>query len=178
LNYLKRKNLRIGLLGGSFDPPHKGHVTISNISIKKLNLHYLTWVVSKKNPFKKKPVSNVKSRIKLSKKITKNVKKKVKVEYFDKLVNSSKSYDLLKFLKKFNKSSKYFFIIGADNFINFHKWYKWKEIPKFAKIVVFDRENYSKKALNSIASKKLRKRDWEFIFFKKINISSSKIRKI
>ena len=44
----------IGLFGGSFDPPHLGHLKVSNVSIKKLNLNKLYWVVTKKNPFKKK----------------------------------------------------------------------------------------------------------------------------
>ncbi len=68
--------------------------------------------------------------------------------------------------------------MGADNFVNFHKWYNWKNIRKFSKIVVFDRPGYSLKCLNSIASKKLRKKDWQFIKSKKIYISSSILRKI
>ena len=68
--------------------------------------------------------------------------------------------------------------MGADSFVNFHKWYKWKKIPKIAKIIIFDRETYSITAMNSIASKKLKKKEWDFIQFKKINFSSSKIKKI
>ena len=67
--------------------------------------------------------------------------------------------------------------MGADNLINFHKWYKWEKIPNLAKIVVFARTKYSVKALKSIASKKLEKKDWVYIKDKKINISSSLIRK-
>ena len=67
--------------------------------------------------------------------------------------------------------------MGADNLINLHKWYKWQYIAKIAKIIVFDRQNYKLKALNSVASKKLKKRDWSYIVFKKVNISSSKIKK-
>ena len=67
--------------------------------------------------------------------------------------------------------------MGADNLLKFHKWKNWKKIPEFAKIVVFARPNYSTKALNSIAAKKLKKNDWIYINYKKINISSSLIRK-
>ena len=61
--------------------------------------------------------------------------------------------------------------------INLHKWSKWQKIPKLAKIVVFARLGYSTKALNSIAAKRLDKKDWMYINSKKMNISSSLIRK-
>ena len=67
--------------------------------------------------------------------------------------------------------------MGADNLVKFHKWNNWRKIPKLAKIVVFARQNYTTKSLNSIASKKLNKKDWTYIDSKKVNISSSLIRK-
>ena len=103
--------------------------------------------------------------------------KKIFIEYLDDKIKSKNTFDLLNYFKKNNKKMKLFFIIGADNLINFHKWNKWKKIPNLAKIVVFARPHYSIKALNSIASKKLKKRDWMYINSKKMNISSSLIRK-
>ena len=112
----------------------------------------------------------------MSKKILKN-HKKIVVKYFDNKIESKNTYDLLNLLKKNNKKANFFFLMGADNLINFHKWYKWKKIPEIAKIAVFSRANYSKKALNSVASKKLKKQKWIYIKSKKVNISSSLIRK-
>ena len=68
--------------------------------------------------------------------------------------------------------------MGADNLINFHKWYKWKEISKKCKILVFDRHGFKKKSFNSSAFKHLVKKNLDFIEFKKVNISSSQLRKI
>ena len=68
--------------------------------------------------------------------------------------------------------------MGADNLIKFHKWNKWKEIVKLTKILVFNRQGYKSKSLNSIAAKKIPKDRWKFIKLKKVNISSSQIRKI
>ena len=68
---LKKK---IGILGGTFDPPHLGHLEISKISIKKLKLKYLIWVITKKNPFKKTPLIPFAKRISLCKKMTKSDK--------------------------------------------------------------------------------------------------------
>ena len=173
---LKKNYNKIGILGGTFDPPHIGHLHISKIALKKLRLDNIIWVITKQNPFKKKPYLSTNIRIKLSKNITKN-QKKISVKYLDDLVKSKNTFNLLNFMKKNKKKIKLFFLIGADNFINFHKWNKWNKIPKLAKIVVFARPNYSINALNSIAAKKLKKKDWIYINLKKINISSSIIRK-
>ena len=81
-------------------------------------------------------------------------------------------------MKKINTTLNIFFIIGADNLIKFHKWDRWKEIVKLAKIVVFDRQGYKSKSLNSIAAKKIHKDRWKFIKLKKVKISSSQIGKI
>ena len=68
--------------------------------------------------------------------------------------------------------------MGADNLIKFHKWNRWKEIVELTKILVFDRQGYKSKSLNSIAAKKIPKDRWKFIKLKKVNFSSSQIRKI
>ena len=174
---LSQKNYsRIGILGGTFDPPHKGHLHISKIAIKKLKLDKIIWIVTKKNPLKHKPYLSIKERINLSKKITKK-NKKIFVQFLDNKIKSNNTFNLLKYIKLKKKSTELFFLIGADNLIKFHKWKKWKKIPKFAKIVVFARSSYSKKALNSTAAKNLKKGDWIYINSKKVNISSSLIRK-
>ena len=179
LKYLKKFEKRnIGILGGSFNPPHHGHYFISKIGIKKLNLDLLLWIITNENPLKPKSKKNTNYKKKLSKSIIAPLAEKIKIEYLEKKINSPHTYDLLKFLKKKNSKAKYFFLMGADNFINFHKWHNWENISKLCKIVVFDRPGYSLKCLNSIASKKLRKKDWKFIKIKKIYISSSILRKI
>ncbi len=68
--------------------------------------------------------------------------------------------------------------MGADNLINFHKWHQSKKISQKCKIIVFDRHGYKKKSLNSITFKRLNDKNLEFIRFKKVNISSSQLRKI
>ena len=174
---LSKKNyIKIGIFGGTFDPPHKGHLYISKIALKKLKLNKLIWVVTKKNPLKQKPYLSTKARINLSKEMTKK-EKKIFVRYFDDKIKSINTFDLLNFIKKKNQNAKLFFLIGADNLAKFHKWNNWKKIPKLAKIIIFPRQNYSIKSLNPIASKKLNKKDFIYINSKKINISSSLIRK-
>tara|TARA_Y100000588_G_C13763888_1_gene715206 strand:- start:58 stop:597 length:540 start_codon:yes stop_codon:yes gene_type:complete len=177
LNKQNIKNYKnLGILGGTFDPPHIGHIHISKISIKKLKLSKLIWIITKKNPLKKKPQLSIKARIKLCKNITKE-EKKISVQFLDNKLNTNNTFDLLNYIKKSNKRTKIYFLLGADNLVKFHKWNNWEKIPKLAKMVVFGRKNYSIKSFNPIASKKLNKKDWIYINAKRIDISSSLIRK-
>jgi len=174
--FYKKKYNKIGILGGTFDPPHKGHLHITKVAIKKLKLNKLIWVVTKKNPLKEKPFLSTKTRIKLSKKLTYK-ERKIFVLYLDDKIKSNNTFNLLKYIKSKNNEKKLFFLIGADNLVKFHKWNNWKKIPKLAKIVIFPRQNFSKKLLYATALKKLDRKDWIYIGTKKINISSSLIRK-
>ncbi len=168
---------KIGILGGTFDPPHKGHLQISIEAKKQFKINYIIWAVTKKNPFKKKSLFSLKKRISLAKNLTYK-KKYISIRYFEDKINSNKTHDLIKFIKKKYKSYELYYIMGADNLISFHKWYKWNAISSICKILVFDRTNYKSKSLNSLAFKKLKNKGLKFINFKKVNISSSKLRKI
>jgi len=167
---------KIGILGGTFDPPHKGHLYISRVTISKLKLNKLIWVVTKKNPLKKKPSLDIKARKDLSKKITKK-NRKITVEFFENKINSANTFDLLNFIRKKNQKSEIFFLMGSDNLAKFHKWKKWEKITDLAKLVIFPRKNYSIKSFNRVVFKKISKKDFVYIKAKKINISSSLIRK-
>ena len=68
-NKLKIKKVKIGVLGGSFDPAHKGHLAISREALKRFNLKSVIWAITDQNPFKKKSVNNLKKRISICKKI-------------------------------------------------------------------------------------------------------------
>ena len=105
---LKKNYNKIGILGGTFDPPHKGHLYISKIALKKLKLNKLIWVVTKKNPLKKKPYLSTKVRISLSKKMT-GKEKKIFVKYYDDKVKSINTFNLLNYIKKKIKKQNYFF---------------------------------------------------------------------
>ena len=173
----KKNHKKIGLLGGTFDPAHIGHIKISREAKKKFELDYIIWAVTKKNPFKKQSSLNLKSRINFAKKITKK-EKFIKIEFYEKKIKSNKTIDLINYFKKNNKKLEIYFIMGADNLINFHKWHKWKLISKKCNILVFDRQGYKAKSLKSVTFKQLNQNTLKFIKFKKVNISSSQLRKI
>ena len=172
---IKQKN-KVGILGGSFDPAHKGHVSISKEAIKRFNLKNVIWAITKKNPFKKKTSTSINNRIKHCKKII-GSNKFIKVKFYENIINSNKTFDLINHVSK-GKKNKIYFIMGADNLIKFHKWHKWKLISRKCNIIVFDRHGYKKKSLNSTTYKRLNKENLKFIEFDKVNISSSQLRKI
>tara|TARA_B100000900_G_scaffold393013_1_gene389070 strand:- start:341 stop:913 length:573 start_codon:yes stop_codon:yes gene_type:complete len=175
-NKLKTKKIKIGILGGSFDPAHKGHLVISKEAHKKFDLKSIVWAITNQNPFKKKTSKNLKERIGYCKKIIKS-NKFIKVKYFEDLINSNRTTDLIDHLYK-SRKYELFFLIGADNLVDFHKWHKWRNILKKSKLIVFDRHGFKKSSLNSKTFKNSTSKTVTFVKFNKVNISSSQLRKI
>ena len=173
----KINKIKIGILGGTFDPAHIGHIRISKEAKKRFGLEKIIWAITKKNPFKNKSSLNLKQRIKFAKKISYKMKF-IKVNYFENKIRSNKTIHLINYIKKNKKNTEIYFIMGADNLINFHRWFEWKKISSKCNILVFDRNSYKSKSLKSIAYKKYNKKRLKYITFKKVNISSSKLRKI
>ena len=173
----KKNHKKIGILGGTFDPAHIGHIKISREAKKKFKLDYIIWALTKKNTFKKKSKLNLNLRIKYAKKITKK-EKFIKIKFYENQIKSNKIINLINYFKKINKKLDIYFIMGADNLINFHKWHKWKSISQKCNILVFDRQGYKAKSLKSITFKLLNRKSLKFVKFKKVNISSSQLRKI
>jgi len=181
----------IGLLGGSFDPPHKGHLYISLEAKKILKLDEIWWLVTPKNPLKINQPASYEDRLKNCKLIVKN--QSIKVKEIEKKINSKYSYQTIKFLHKHYKNINFFWLMGADNLINFHKWQKAHRIFNEIPIVVFKRYGYNDKALKSYTSNfyknfKLSNKNihvsnfdkrpaWTIIQNKEIKISSTEIRK-
>ena len=142
------KKIKVGILGGTFDPAHKGHLEISKQAKKLLNLKNVIWAITKQNPFKDISKSNLKNRIQFAKKlIAKN--DFIKIRFYEEKISSNRTIDLINYLKK-DKKYELYFIMGADNLINFHKWHKWKSIVKKCNLLVFDRQGYKAKSLKSV----------------------------
>ena len=182
----------LGILGGTFDPPHKGHLHISKLVIKKLYLKTLYWAITKQNPLKKTtPHNNENKRKTLCRQLTRG-EKKIKLLNTSDIKNSNLTINILqKIKKKINKKTNLFFIIGADNLVQLHQWKEYKKIFSLCTVVVMNRIGYKKPALISPAAKKFRKtkisldtllkmgpkqKEWVYIDNKGINVSSSRLR--
>ena len=182
---------KIGLLGGSFDPPHKGHIFISLEAKKILKIDEVWWLITPQTPLKISKPATYSERVYNCKKITKNFP--IKIIEIEKKIGSKYSYETIKFLCQYYKNIKFFWLMGADNLIHFHLWQKWQLIFNDISIVIFKRHGYNIKALKSIAFKRFKSSkitkinfinsdfnktpSWCFIENKEINISSTEIRK-
>ena len=181
---------KIGLLGGSFDPPHKGHLFISLEAKKILKLEEIWWLVTPQNPLKISQPASYKDRVKNCRNISRNYP--IKIKEIEKNIGSDYSYKTVNHILHHYKNIKFFWLMGADNLINFHKWEKWQKIFNDMSIVIFKRHGYNNKALKSIASKKYNNKrilkstinlqdfnvlpSWTIIENKEIKISSTEIR--
>ena len=168
--------MKIGILGGSFDPAHKGHLAISKEAKRRFDLEKIIWAVTKKNPLKVESKTPLSKKIKDCKKII-GLNSFIKVKFYENIIKSNKTIDLINYLKK-DKKIEIFFLMGADNLINFHKWFRSKLISQKCNIIVFDRHGYKKNSLKSKTFKRLNNKTLTFVEFKKVNISSSQLRKI
>ena len=171
---VKISNKSVGLLGGSFDPVHKGHIVISKIALKKIKLDKIYWLITKKNPFKKKVHFSLKNRIKLAKEATKK-NLKIEVLYLDKILKSSRSINLVNYFIK-RRVNKIYFIIGSDILLELHKWKSWKKLLKLTKLVVFSRKGYDKNSKKSIVAKYIKNQNIIYINNKHIDVSSTSIK--
>ena len=181
----------IGLLGGSFDPPHKGHLHISLEAKKILKLDEIWWLVTPQNPTKIFKPASYNERVRNCLRVTKG--HPIKISEIENKIKSTHSYGSIKFIKNHYKHIKFYWLMGADNLINFHNWQNWREIFYNISVVVFKRHGYNKIALNSIAKKTfsqfqicsnspahyeiLKLPSWYLVNNKEIKISSSEIRK-
>jgi nicotinate-nucleotide adenylyltransferase len=164
----------IGILGGSFDPVHKGHLGISKIAIRKFKLKKIYWVVTKKNPFKNKTFYSLNERVNLAKKISRT-QKKIQIIHLENIIKSSRTIDMVNYFIRKKNIKNIYFIIGSDNLIRFHKWKSWKKIVKLVKLIVFSRRGYDRKGMKSTVVKNF-KNKIIFVKNKHITISSTQLK--
>ena len=132
------------------------------------------WVITKKNPFKKKTFFSLDKRINFAKKISRS-QKKIEALHLDDVVKSSRSIDVINYFIKQKSIKNIYFIIGSDNLIKFHKWKSWKKIVKLVKLIVFSRKGYDRKGMKSIVVKNF-KNKIVFVKNKPIAISSTQLK--
>jgi len=130
----------VGILGGTFDPPHEGHLFISKFAKMKLDISEVWWIVSTTNPLKKNIV-DYRKRLQKVKNFLAN--HHIKVLEIQDLSKNIYTIDLLEYLFKKFPQKRFIWLMGADTLVNFHLWRDWKKIFYNIPIAIFDRPSYS-----------------------------------
>jgi nicotinate-nucleotide adenylyltransferase len=144
--------LKVGLFGGSFNPPHDGHVLVADIAIRRLALDQLWWMVTPGNPLKSRgALAPLAERIRKSEEIVHDPR--VKVTAFEKAWGETYTARVLKRVQALNPHVHFVWIMGADNLKNFHKWQNWQTIARTFPIAVIDRPGATLSFLSSIMAK-------------------------
>lgn len=187
------ENKKVGILGGSFNPAHQGHLFISQSAIENLNFDYVIWLVSPNNPLKnKEDLLDYNKRLSLAKQMA-GKNNKIIVSNYEQVNNLKFTFEVLQKISLEHKNTKFCWLMGADCLAQFDSWRNWQEIFNNFPIVVFKRKNFAIKNLNNVASLLLKKhKKSKEIFIKNfgeslplchllntrlINVSATQIRK-
>lgn len=130
--------MAIGLFGGSFNPPHAGHVLLAEIALKRLELDQIWWIVTPGNPLKdQSELAPLKDRLAACEAMTHDPR--IKITAFEAAHEIRYTADTLDIVKQRNADVDFVWLMGADNLKNFHKWQRWQEIANTFPIAVIDR---------------------------------------
>lgn len=137
LNFLHHTNLKIGILGGSFNPAHDGHLHISLRALNHYKFDYVIWLVANQNPFKQCYKQDIIDRSRIAMMVADHPQILVSNAERDLRVNYS--YDVIKTFVTRYPNIKFSWLMGIDNIQYFHKWYRCEEIMQLIDIIIFDR---------------------------------------
>ena len=130
--------MRIGLLGGSFNPPHEGHALVTRLALRRLQLDRVWWLVTPGNPLKSQDeLAALQKRVAAARRLVAGPR--VVVTDIEARIGSRYTYETLAWIKRRAPSVHFVWIMGADNLRQFHRWRHWRAIADLVPIVVVDR---------------------------------------
>lgn len=133
--------MKIAIFGSSFNPIHLGHQIMMEQTLERLNLDKVL-LVPTKNPYHKKTdLLDFEDRIKLLTPVREANDRFIISTIENNISGNSYTFDVINLLKQEYKSSEFYFIMGSDSLLNFSTWYKWKDLIKMTKFIVFKRPN-------------------------------------
>ncbi len=150
------RGMAVGLFGGSFNPPHEGHLLVAEIALRRLGLDQLWWMVTPGNPLKSRTeLASLSERIAMSRRLITDPR--IKITAFEKELGGSYTADTLAYVKARNPQAHFVWVMGADSLKTFHLWQKWRHIVGTFPIAVIDRPGST---LSFLSSKMARTYDY------------------
>jgi len=138
----------VGLFGGSFNPPHEGHLLVAETALRRLGLNQLWWMVTPGNPLKSRTeLAPLSERISLSERLARNPR--IKVTAFEQALGSPYTARTLAYVKSRRPRVRFIWVMGADSLRTFHRWQKWRSIVQTFPIAVIDRPGSTLSFLSS-----------------------------
>ena len=146
--------MRVGLFGGSFDPPHEGHLKVSLVALRALNLDQVWWLVSPRNPLKPQaPSSDLARRIAAARALARHPA--IRVTGIEAALGTTYTAETLRHLLPRMRGVAAVWMMGADNLATFHRWRAWQAIAANLPLAVFNRPGLANAALASPAARAL-----------------------
>jgi nicotinate-nucleotide adenylyltransferase len=143
--------MRIGLLGGSFNPPHEGHALVTRLALTRLRLDRVWWLVTPGNPLKSKAeLAALQARVEAARRLVAGPR--VAVTDIESEIGARYTYETLAWLTRRAPHVRFVWIMGADNLRQFHLWRHWRAIADLTPIVVVDRPGSTLRAMSSRAA--------------------------
>lgn len=140
--------MTVGLFGGSFNPPHEGHILVADIAMRRLRLDQLWWMVTPGNPLKShRQLAPLSERLELCEDLIQDPR--IKVTAFEQTMGQSYTARTLEAVRARNPDINFVWIMGADNLRNFHQWQDWQKIAATFPIAVVDRPGATLSYLSS-----------------------------
>lgn len=132
------RGMVIGLFGGSFNPPHEGHLLVARLAIQRLGLDQLWWMVTPGNPLKiGRGTAPLAERILMSERLARDPH--IKVTAVEKTLATRYTARTISLIRAKNSGVRFIWIMGADNLADFHRWQHWRTIARTVPIAVIDR---------------------------------------
>jgi nicotinate-nucleotide adenylyltransferase len=146
--------MRIGLFGGSFNPPHDGHRAASLLALKRLRLDRIWWLVSPNNPLKDaRELAPLALRLEAARKVANHPR--IEVTEIEAAIGARFSFETISYLKRRCRGVHFVWVIGADNFRYFDRWQRWREIAELVPIAIIDRPGFTLRSLHGRAAETL-----------------------